>query len=134
MATEAMVCLCVGEATRRLEEHKLLVCQLLPCICYTTGHSHSACMSRTVPHNFCLEGVVALLLHSPVDAVRVGLVFCEEKLLVVVESRAWKLISTGMEVFGVDRAPTATCPEQFGACGIPIDHDEGGDFETLGGV
>jgi len=61
-------------------------------ICDAASSPHNSGACRTIVDNLCTKGVVAFLLHSPVNAVCVCLSFFEEELLSPVEGRSGELI------------------------------------------
>jgi len=98
------------------------------------GSAYNCGACHTIMDYFHVEGIIALLLHCPVDAIHVRLSIHKEELLAAVESRAWELISAGMEVFCVDGAAMAVGAETFWTGSVPVNHNERGDFVLVGVV
>ena len=117
-----------------MQERESLVGQLFACVGDTTGSPHDLRVCCAVADDLRVEGVVAFLLHGPVDSVRVCLSFGKEKLLTAVKGRSGELVRTGMQMFGVDGTSTSARPEQLGARRVPVDRDKRGDFGVMGDV
>jgi hypothetical protein len=82
-------------------------------------------------NDFSAKGIVIFLVHSPVNAIGVGLFVGEEELLPQIEGRARELVGTCMEGSGVDGARTAHGTKQLQIYWAPVNLNERGDLSLV---
>jgi len=125
---EVVVGVHLGEATGGLVEGEPIVRELFAQLGDLSCLADNLRPCSTVADDFRTDGVVTFLPHSPVDALRMRLVVGKEELLPTIEGGAQKLISTSVEVLGMDGAVASLSPQQLGTGRVPVDHDKGGDL------
>jgi len=134
VAAEAAVGVGPGEALCRLKEREPLLGQLFAGIRDPACSPHNSGACCAIADYFGVDGIIPLLLHGPVDAVRVGLLLCEEELLSPVQGRLGEFVCACMQMSGMDGAATASRAQQLRACRVLVDHDKGGDLRVVGDV
>jgi len=129
---EAAIGIRPGKAMCQLEERKTLICQLLASIRDVACGVYDSGMRCAIADDLCVDGVVPLLLHGPIDAIRMSLPFLEEELLALIKGGSRELVHASVQVFHMDGTSLSPCAQQFWACRVPVDHDKGGYFGAVG--